>query len=464
VNRHSPSEAPADPRRSETFEFTRAEYDRESGLARLGYRFDDGPELVERLAFPGAPWPEEPERQAAFRRALDLLHGIAGVSYYKAGLSPRMQYGPDCGVQRLGVEDFLHTLYCEGLAEFGFVNALDVPSRVRFPATANPAGLRLPEAPELAARALVALGGGKDSLVGLELLRGAGVAVAPACVGAAPLIAETARAAGLPLLQVARELAPELAAMNRAGAWNGHVPVTAINSAVLLCAALLYDFRYVVFSNERSADEATLRLADGRRINHQYSKGSAFESAFRNVVTTRIARGVEYFSVVRPLSELGVVQRFASLSQYHDVYSSCNRNFHLDGPRVSGRWCRNCPKCRFAALSLALFLPPGQVARIQGGDLLDDPAQVEGFRELCELGRDKPFECVGEAGESRAALLALGARPDWREHAVVRALAGDLMRVNVPPLAQLLCPSPRHWVPRPLAERLGLPEADDAAP
>ena len=114
------------------------------------------------------------------------------------------------------------------------------------------------------------------------------------------------------------------------------------------------------------------------------------------------------------------------MKTFHPVYSSCNRNFHLDGPRVDKRWCLDCPKCRFAALSLALFMTPDEVIAIQGGDLLNDPAQEEGFRALCGLGRDKPFECVGEAGESRAALAALGDRREWREHAVVRALLPEL--------------------------------------
>jgi hypothetical protein len=304
---------------------------------------------------------------------------------------------------------------------------------------------------------LVAMGGGKDSLVALDMLRAAGVEALPACVGGSALIQDTVALMGLPLLRIGRVLAPELAEMNRAGAWNGHVPVTAINSAILLCAALLYGYRSIVFANERSADEATINAADGREINHQYSKSSAFESSFRAVVGRHIAPDIEYFSVLRPFSELGIVQYFSRLEALHPVYSSCNRNFHLDGPRVSDRWCRDCPKCRFAALSLALYLAPAQVAAIQGGDLLDDPAQETGFRALCRLGQDKPFECVGEAGESRAAMQALARQPDWCGHAVVRALQSDLTRVEVPDLESLIQPSARHFIPAGLSARLGLP-------
>ena len=108
---------------------------------------------------------------------------------------------------------------------------------------------------DLPGRALVAMGGGKDSLVCLQMLRDAGVEVQPACVGGSVLIGDTVKAAGLPLIRIQRDLSPELTDMNAAGAWNGHIPVTAINSAILLCAGLLYGYRYIVFANESSANE-----------------------------------------------------------------------------------------------------------------------------------------------------------------------------------------------------------------
>jgi len=159
--------------------------------------------------------------------------------------------------------------------------------------------------------------------------------------------------------------------------------------------------------------------------------------------------------------ELGVLQHFSGLKEFHAVFSSCNRNFHLDGPRMRGRWCGDCPKCRFAALGLALFLSPEEVVAIQGRDLLDEPRQEKGFRELCGLGLDKPFECVGEASESRAALVALGRSLQWRDHIVVRALQPELEQLDVPAVERLLEPLPRHFIPAALCKRLGLPESAD---
>lgn len=441
-----------DPRQSRCFSFTRCSYDPTDGTAQLAYRFDEGPELVEQIKFPHAPWPPEASRQAAFQNALEILHLVAGVSYYKAGLSPEIRIDREGAAAGLGA--FLTELYVNGLGEFAYVNRVSVTGRLHFPAVQQAQGETAARALVMPERALVAIGGGKDSLVGLEMLRAAGVEVLPVCIGSSTLIADTVRAAGLPLLQIGRTLAPELAMMNQAGAWNGHVPVTAINSAILLCAAILYGFPYIVFSNERSADEATLIDADGTAVNHQYSKSSLFEAAFREVISAKVSPDIEYFSILRPFSELGILQIFSGMKKFHGVFSSCNRNFHLDGPRLEGRWCLDCPKCRFAALGLALFLSPDEVSAIQAGDLLDDPGQEEGFRALCELGRDKPFECVGEAGESRAAMAALGRDPGWAGHVVVQALQPELLRVEVPTLDELLLPASRHFIPPSLFARL----------
>lgn len=451
-----------DPRSACRFHFTDCEYDALTGVARLGYRFDDGPELVETITFPHAPWPPDASRQAAFQRALELLHAIAGVSYYKAGLAPEIHF--DRAATAAGARGFLQELYVQGLAEFAHRNGLDVAARVNFPKRDAPTSSERPLSLILPARALLAMGGGKDSLVGLDLMQRAGFEVMPICVGGSELIGDTVRAAGLPLIRVERELAPELSRMNAAGAWNGHVPVTAINSAILLCAAVLYGFRYVVFSNERSADEVTLTSPDGTPVNHQYSKSSAFEASFRRVIAECVSADVEYFSILRPFSELGIVRRFSEMSEFHFVFSSCNRNFHLAGPRVEGRWCRDCPKCRFAALSLALFLSPAKVSAIQGADLLDDPGQVDGFRALCGLGRDKPFECVGEIGECRAALAALGANDAWRDHAVILELLPELAGREVPTLQSLLRPGDKHFIPAAVAaglESAGIFDAGD---
>jgi hypothetical protein len=450
---------PSRPRPSaEVFRFLDAQFDPATGRARLAYAFDDGAPLVETLLFPvPAQW-RDPARIAAFGRALALLHLVAGVSYWKATLAPRFEFSASPLVP--GATDalpadlatFLERTWRLGLGEFAYVNQLDLRTRLRFPSKPGPAhvgsgtlGLR--------ERALVAIGGGKDSLVSLEALRAARVELQPVVVGASELIAETVAVANLPLMRIERHLAPELTALNAAGAWNGHVPVTAINMAILACAALLHDFSWVVFSNERSAEEPTLHTPEGEPVNHQYSKSLAFERAFQAVLSHHVAADLRVFSLLRSLGEAAVTRQFAGLRAYHPVFSSCNRNFHRDGSRIDGRWCGDCPKCRFTTLALAPWLAPSEVKNIVGRNLLDDPAQENGFRELAALGRDKPFECVGTAEESRALLATLATDPAWRHCDVVRRLAPEV-EGQAARLEALLLPGGGNEIPPSLAGKL----------
>lgn len=455
----------SDPSRAQVFRFGERRYDPATGRVSLEYAFERGEPLVETLVFPWTPWPEQAERQEAFAEALALLHLVAGVSYWKAALPPEI----DPGGHRIdaSLARFLDTTWTLGLGEFAHVNGLDLGERIRFPVTeaandADVAAAAYGSAPHplaLPERALVAMGGGKDSLVSLEVLRRGGIEVLPATVGASTLIGDTVRAAGLPLLRVERRLAPRLAEMNAAGAWNGHVPVTAINMAILTCAALLYGYRWLVFSNERSAEEATLVDAAGRPVNHQYSKSLAFERDFRAVVADRVAPDLEVFSLLRPLGEAAVAHRFSELEVYHPVFSSCNRNFHLDGARVAGRWCGDCPKCRFTTLALAPWMTPERVEAIIGRNLLADPEQATGFRALCGLDEDKPFECVGTLEESRALLATLADRPGWRDLPVVQELAPCLVGAGEPEtlrLETLLEPDGPHCIPGAVLERVRL--------
>src|SRR6478672_1131798 len=403
------------------FRFVRCGFDAATGVARLVYAFDDGPELVETVTLPGAPFELDAARAEASEQAVRLLHLVAGVSYYKAAVPAEVRidgYAIDVATATL-----LDTVYLNGLGEFAYRNGLHLHERIKFPhwgddAPAAPA-IGLPE------RALVAIGGGKDSLVSIEALRTAGVAQTVTWIGGSQLIAACAAHTGLPKLNIGRQLAPQLFEYNRLGAWNGHIPVTAVNSAILAFAAVLQGVDQVVFSNERSASYGSIIPGTGE-VNHQWSKGWAFESAFGAHLQSHVAADLQYYSLLRPLSELAVARQFAKTDRYDAHFSSCNRNFHILGERPTSRWCGVCPKCHFVFLALAPFVPKVRLVGIVGRNLLDDPAQTAGFDALLEYQDHKPFECVGEGRESRAAMAALAQRPEWREDALVARFAREI--------------------------------------
>ncbi|MGH8336981.1 MAG: endonuclease domain-containing protein, partial [Gammaproteobacteria bacterium] len=223
------------------FRFVRCAFDAATGVARLVYAFDDGDELTETITFPGAPFALDTVRVEAVEKALRLLHLIAGVSYYKAAVSTEIRidaYAIDADTAALLTE-----IYENGLGEFAYRNGLSLRGKIRFPH----ASLDAPIAQKigLTSHALTAIGGGKDSLVSIEALRAVGIEQTVSWIGSSPLIAACAARTGLPTLNITRQLAPQLFEYNRQGAYNGHIPVTAINSAILVLAALLRGYDQV---------------------------------------------------------------------------------------------------------------------------------------------------------------------------------------------------------------------------
>jgi len=434
------------------FRFVRCGFDPQTGCAQLVYAFDDGPELVETITLPGAPFALDTRCEHAAGQALRLLHLIAGVSYYKAAVPPRIIIEGE--PLDTATAALLDTIYLNGLGEFAWRNGLDLSERIRFPSSTG----HTQPAPALHLRdhALTAIGGGKDSLVSINALRAEGIAQTLTWVGNSPLIAACAAHTGLPTLNLQRQLAPELFAYNRQGAWNGHIPVTAINSAILALAAIVHGANQIVFSNEHSASIGS-QIDGAGEVNHQWSKGWAFERAFAAHLHRHVAQDLHYYSLLRPLSELAVARQFARSDQFDTHFSSCNRNFHLLGERPTQRWCGVCPKCHFVFLALAPFMPKPRLLNIFGRNLLDDPAQIPGFDALIEYQGHKPFECVGEARESRAALAALAERPEWQEDATVQRFTRQI-RPHLPAadldLAALLVADAEHGIPPALWERV----------
>ena len=433
------------------FRFVRCDFAADTGVAQLVYAFDNGPELVETVSIPGAPFVLDAARAEAVERALRLLHLFAGVSYYKAAVPEQVRidsYSIDADTAAL-----VETVYLNGLGEFAYRNGLNLRGRFRLPVdgeafNAPAVGLR--------EHALVAIGGGKDSLVSIEALRTLGITETVTWIGGSQLIRACAERTGLPMLNIGRTLAPELFELNRQGAWNGHIPVTAVNSAIMVLAALLQGVDQVVFSNERSASYGSQIPGTGE-VNHQWSKGWAFEQAFGEHLEKHVAADLHYYSLLRPLSELAVARQFARTDFYDAHFSSCNRNFHILGERPVNRWCGVCPKCHFVFLALAPFMPKTRLVGIFGRNLLDDPDQAGGFDALLEFQDHKPFECVGEGRESRAAMATLAARPEWNEDALVKRFIQEIQpqldgaELQIEPLLVL---EGEHRIPAAIWERL----------
>lgn len=428
-----------------TFRFTYRQLDAD-GQVRLGYAFDDVWQFEERLTLPmptaewDAPWVEA---------ALALLHWTAGVSYYKAFIPPSVEF--TSAPPWPAAAALLEALYCEGLGEFAVVNGLE---RLPRPSFASHPWSPLPAHEGPVARALVAVGGGKDSTVALEAMRHCGVEVTAFSIGTATPIAATIAAAEVPWLTVTRRLDPALFDLNARGALNGHVPVTAIVMCTALLTAALHGHDAVVMANERSASSGNVAF-DGVEVNHQFSKGWAVEQLLREAIAAQMGGTPQVFSALRRASELAVARAFARLPAYHPVFTSCNRLFHIDEARRHTTWCGQCDKCRFVALILAPFFSPQHLTDVFGADLLNDEQQYRDFALLLAHDGHKPFECVGEVDECIAAVRMLADDPRWQHHRVVRRLNDEVV-AHLPasrgrPADALRLAGP-HGMPASLAE------------
>jgi hypothetical protein len=434
------------PEEIEEFRFVGYDFDESTGLANFTYAFDDVVTFVETFRFPvPAAWAEaSEERKSALDRALFVLFLVTSVSYYKAAIPERAVIDGPITAKEL---NFLKLLYEKGLGEFAYVNQVDVRDRPMFDVQIiderelQEIGLRQ--------RSLVPVGGGKDSCVSIELLRDSGEEVTLTSVNKARAIMDVIKAAELPSLHIERVISSELLRINNEGALNGHIPVTAVVSMAMIVTAILNDYDAVVMSNERSASVGNVEW-HGQLVNHQWSKSLEAEMALAEVIRTSVAPDLNYFSLLRPLSEVGITKRFAKLERYFDVFTSCNRAFRIDETKRVHRWCTDCPKCRFVYLALAPFMNNTRLAGIFEKDMLRETDQIEGFDALIGWNAHKPFECVGEVEESVAAFLLLTKDVAWRDYEIVRRFETEILpQLSLPPdvVKRVLEPSTIHAIP-----------------
>ena len=435
-----------DPATFGAFRFLSRQLD-ESGRVELRYALDERIEFVETFQLPLDP-NAEPVDPVTRDGLLSLLHWTAGVSYFKTAAP--LSVHCDSGAPPPATAALLEALYSDGLGEFAYVNALPALPRPRFQASRAAITAKTRERQGIG-RVLVPVGGGKDSAVAIETMRRSGHELALFSVGDAPAIARTAAAANLPRLIAYRQLDQRLGELNRAGALNGHVPITAIVACVALLTAALNGFDAIALANERSASSGNF-VWNGVEVNHQFSKSLEVEHLFRSALT-ELAPEIELFSVLRPASELTIARAFARMDRYHHAFTSCNAIFRLDPALRASSWCCDCPKCRFVFLMLAPFSDPAHLQEVFGHDLLDDESQFKGFALLTATGGSKPFECVGEEQESLEAIRMLADDPRWRDHRLVKRLVAEVLPQHPPSPGSLeatLALSDEHALPETL--------------
>lgn len=293
---------------------------------------------------------------------------------------------------------FWKKLYWNGLGEFFYINGIDTTMQdfmhIQSKSSKSLETIHL----QTEQKVLVPIGGGKDSAVSIELLKDSSLEIFPFIINPRDASLNTVKQAGISeknLLLAKRNIDPALIKLNEQGYLNGHTPFSAMLAFTTLLQAYISNTKFIALSNESSANEPSVANS---HVNHQYSKTFEFESDFRDYYKNYITADIEYFSFLRPLSELQIACLFAKFDKHHYSFRSCNVGSKTDS------WCCNCPKCQFTYIMLAPFLPEAKLNAMIGENLIVKPSLKTSLEELRGLTEVKPFECVGTVDEVNLAL------------------------------------------------------------
>ena len=378
----------------QTFYFTWYTFDPKMLKASFSYSFDHEIDFTESIDFSCPGFTSIAKIDSDIMNTLLFHLSLAiGISYYK--LYPTK----DLIVETWSLDDyqkkFWKTFYTQWLGEFFFRNTLSPHDFINFISTQTSAATK--QFSSSSTIPLIAIGWGKDSLVSVEAIKKLNIPFYTATFGKDYYLHKVVGdKIGAPRLLMMRTMDPKLFEMNQQGYYNGHVPISGIIAFVLVTAAYLYDYRYIIMSNEKSANEGNTVL-EWIEINHQRSKSYQFESDFNAYIWKYISPDVKYFSLLRGMYEINIAKTFAQYHQYFDTFSSCNNNFKIieSNKTTNNRRCGTCPKCAFVYTTLRPFLSDEDTHNIFGQELYENSQLIPLYKELLGIDGIKPFECVG---------------------------------------------------------------------
>lgn len=341
------------------------------------------------------------------------------ISYWKAGCPPEVIIEPhDLNKEQL---DWWKKLYFNGLGEFFYINGIKTDLKQFMHISSDGHAAKPLPISSPTDKTIVPVGGGKDSAVTLELLQQAGKKLIPLIMNPRSATINSITVAGYQSeesILIQRQIHPLLLQLNKEGFLNGHTPFSAMLAFYTLLAAVMTGAKDIALSNESSASESTVANTG---INHQYSKSLMFEKDFRDYTQKFISSNINYYSFLRPLSELQIASLFSKFTDYHKIFRSCNAGSKTD------EWCGNCPKCLFTYIILAPFMDESQLKGIFNKDLFADSTLQPILDELTGNSAIKPFDCVGTIDEVNAALCQTIRKKDIR---MMPALLEHYMRTD----------------------------------
>lgn len=332
---------------------------------------------------------------SAFKNMVFNLGMVELVSYWKLTCSPEVCV--KCGNLTENQIQWWKKLYYNGLGECFYLNGIeDTLNAFMNIKCDNTEYFTLPVS-KPSKGCLIPIGGGKDSIVSLEVLEPNREDNYCYIINPRGATLNTVKTAGYEdkTIVAKRTLDSRMIELNKKGFINGHTPFSAIVAFSALIAAYINDVKYIALSNESSANESTV---EGSYVNHQYSKSFEFEKDFNDYEKEYIDSGIFYFSLLRPLSEYQIAGLFAKNEEFYSVFRSCNVGSKKD------IWCTDCPKCLFVFIIMSPFISSDKLVKIFGCNLFEKESLRDDFTKLIGVIPEKPFECVGSRDEINFAL------------------------------------------------------------
>jgi UDP-N-acetyl-alpha-D-muramoyl-L-alanyl-L-glutamate epimerase len=319
------------------------------------------------------------------------------ISYWKTTCAKRVEVHPFLLTHKQIA--FWKKVFFNGLGEFFYLNSIETDMH-EFMTIVSMSDRTAQTAPlvSMTDAVIVPVGGGKDSVVSVEFFKAMKLDVLPMLVNPRKAMTDTVANAGFcseKSIVFNRSIDPLLLKLNERGFLNGHTPFSALLAFQSLLASVLTGVSQIALSNESSANEPTVQ---GTNINHQYSKSLEFENDYRSYVAEFLTPDHNYFSILRPLSELQIAYVFCKYSQHFHSFRSCNA-----GSKTNS-WCGRCPKCLFTAIILAPFIHKNNLNEIFGCEIFENQQLQHTLDELTGVEQVKPFECVGTTEEVNMAL------------------------------------------------------------
>ncbi len=330
--------------------------------------------------------------------------GLAEIpSYWKATCSPKIivKAGPLNKEQINWWKD----LIIQGLGQFFYENKINFRKQNFFkviPINSNFTRLNLVKLSKNEDKVLVPVGGGKDSIVTLEILKKIKKDINCFSLNPTESAQKIIKIASCkkPLI-IRRKTDKRLLELNQKGFLNGHTPFSSYLSFLSVILAVIFNYKYIAFSQERSSNEGNIKYLS-KIINHQYSKSFDFEKKFKNYSKKYLTKNVEYFSFLRPIYEIQIAKLFSSYPKYFSSFLSCNEAYKTASgtKKPTKKWCGNCPKCLFVWTCLYPFIDNKKLSKIFGKNLFQDKKLLSLMKELIGEQGIKPFECIGTKKES----------------------------------------------------------------